>query len=97
MAQALAYEARKRMVERLKAAHLPKQTRQDSDNDAPSRNSREARQRLLARVAGRSYSPPAKGTYREDSPDTDRLAWYRAHLRSEGYTSSTIGRMLQCP
>jgi hypothetical protein len=94
----LATSARQKMIERMKATHLPKsEVREDTDGGkqsvaSRSRDSREARQRMLARIAGTTYSAPGGTAYREDSDD--RLAWYRAHLASEGYSESTIGRML---
>jgi hypothetical protein len=67
----------------------------DDASDSRSRNASEARQRMLARVAGRTFSPPAGAAYREDSGD--KLAWYRDQLKREGYTDSAIERMFKCP
>jgi hypothetical protein len=84
--------ARQRMIERQKAASNVRQDEARSDDTksvTPSVDATQARQRMLARISGRTYSPPA---YREDS--IDPLAWYRAHLANAGYSASMIGRML---
>ena len=108
----LSHEARTRYLSRLNwTPKLSKViTREDSQDEQQSRydsassNSKDARQRYLARIAGRTYSPPTKpasqSAYREDSDDkpatpaNDPLAWFRAHLIRSGYSKPLIEKML---
>jgi hypothetical protein len=90
MTTSAATTSRQKMIERMKTAHL----KQDSVDDEPQRsnNANEARQRMLARIAGRTFSPPPKKqSYREDNID---VKWYRELLLNSGYTENTINRML---
>jgi hypothetical protein len=91
MTTSAATTSRQKMIERMKTAHL--KLKQDSDDDhTTSPNANEARQRMLARIAGRTFSPPqTKQSYREDNVD---VKWYRELLLKSGYTENTINRML---
>jgi hypothetical protein len=92
-----AEQARQRYIERLKPKPDKDQptTKQSRFDSAPSANN--ARQAMIARIAGRTYSNPvySKTQYREDANDTnDPVGWYRTLLQNSGYNNKQIQLML---